>query len=422
MTAPAPTLLIVDDEEMNRDLLSRRLERRGFAVEVAADGVAALDLLDRVRVDLILLDVMMPGLDGLAVLQRIRASHAHARLPVIMVTAKVQADAIVEALDAGADDYVTKPVDIAVTVARIRTQLARHRAERALSESEERYALAVQGTNDGLWDWRVQTGEVYYSPRWRAIMGVSPDAMLTGIEAFVDRVHPDDVERVRTELNEHVNGHTTQFESEYRVRFGDTYRWCLARGRAVRDAAGTAVRLAGSVTDITEGKVADALTGLPNRVLFNDRLGRLFEHARRVPGYQFAVLFLDLDRFKNINDSLGHAAGDQVLVETAHRLEYNLRATDSVARFAPDGAATPPRSPGHTLARLGGDEFAIILSTRASPGRRDASGRPPSAGVGGAFYHRRPRGLRVGQHRDRSQCDRLRPGRPHAAGCGHRDV
>ncbi len=366
MTELVPTVLVVDDEASNRDLFARWLGRRGFATELAADSAQALDLLDRVPIDLVLLDVLMPGTGGLDVLRRIRASKAHARLPVIMVTGQVEAEGIVEALELGADDYVTKPVDIAVAVARIRTQLARRRAERALIESEERYALAVTATNDGIWDWQVPDGAVYYSPRWRAIMGFDPDAPLNGIEPFVEHVHPDDRDRLRGELEDHVKGHGAHFECEYRIRFGDTYRWCLARGQAVRDEQGRAVRVAGSVTDITEGKVADALTGLPNRVLFTDRLARLFEHARRVRGYEFAVLFLDLDCFKRINDSLGHAAGDEVLVQTARRLEQNLRATDSVSRLEhPD--ADLARFPAYTLARFGGDEFAVILSAVRRP-------------------------------------------------------
>jgi predicted signal transduction protein with EAL and GGDEF domain len=133
----------------------------------------------------------------------------------------------------------------------------------------------------------------------------------------------------------------------------------LVRGVAVRGADGRAVRVAGSLTDITEGKVADALTGLPNRVLFVDRLGRLLELTRRRQDLQFAVLFLDLDRFKNVNDSLGHLAGDELLIQVARRLETSLRATDTITRMGTAGGSVQA---GHTVARLGGDEFAIILT------------------------------------------------------------
>jgi PAS domain S-box-containing protein len=231
----------------------------------------------------------------------------------------------------------------------------------ALVESEERYALAVRGTNDGVWDWRPADDRAYYSPRWSSIMGYEAAPPPPAIDGWFSRVHPDDLQRVRAEVDEHLRGLTPHLEVEHRIRRGKAYRWVLVRGLAVRDDAGTAVRVAGSLTDITEGKVADALTGLPNRVLFHDRLNRLFGHAARVPGFQFAVLFLDLDRFKTINDCLGHAAGDALLVQTARRLERNLRTTDSVARLEVEDLQRA-KVGAHTVARFGGDEFAIILA------------------------------------------------------------
>ncbi len=147
-------------------------------------------------------------------------------------------------------------------------------------------------------------------------------------------------------------GEPPHCENEHRMLHQNgTYHWMLNRGLAVRDAQGKATRLAGSQTDITQGKVADALTGLPNRLLFMDRLERAVKNAGRTKDYLFAVFFLDLDRFKVINDSLGHVMGDQLLIATARRLESCLRSTDAVARL----------SEGHTVARLGGDEFTILL-------------------------------------------------------------
>ncbi len=360
MSPRPPMLLVVDDEELNRDLLSRRLRKAGFEAVTAADGHEALALVARGGIDLVLLDIMMPGVSGLEVLRRLRADEMSAKLPIIMVTAKVQPEDVVGALELGADDYVTKPVNFAVALARIRTQLAKRRAELALLESEERYSLAVEGTNDGVWDWRIATGDLYCSPRWREVMGLAPDAQIADFGAWMDRLHPADRDRVRSDVQDHLDDRRGWLESESRVRIGETFRWILIRGKAVRDAAGRAVRIAGSVTDITGGKVADALTGLPNRVLFDDRLVRLFEYAKRVPGFEFAVLFLDLDRFKNVNDCFGHGAGDQLLAETARRLEHQLRAADSLSRFTPTDASSI-RAAGHTIGRLGGDEFGIIL-------------------------------------------------------------
>jgi PAS domain S-box-containing protein len=349
----------VDDEEANRDMLSRRLARQGYEVVTAPGGREALAELDRAAFDLVLLDIQMPDMSGLEALQALRLRFPVHKLPVIMVTAKAQSEDIVEALELGANDYVTKPVDLAVTVARIKTQLARCAAEHALNESEERYALAVRGANDGLWDWKTGDSAMYLSPRWKEILGYQDDELPNDRSSWLSRVHPDDVVRLEGDLDDHLSGRTQQFENEHRVRHqSGTYRWVLVRGVAVRGDDGRAVRVAGSLTDITEGKVADALTGLPNRVLFVDRLGRLLEQSKRRTDLSFAVLFLDLDRFKNVNDSLGHLAGDDLLIQLARRLQACLRATDTVSRLG----QPPEAAPEHTVARLGGDEFAIILN------------------------------------------------------------
>jgi len=221
-----------------------------------------------------------------------------------------------------------------------------------LHRSRERFALAVQGSKDGIWDWDMRTDEVYYSPRWKSMLGYKEHEIGNRPEEWFDRIHLADRERVTNEIAAHRKGVTPHFESEYRVQHGDeTFRWMLSRGLAVRDASGRALRMAGSQTDITEGKAADALTGLPNRLLFLDRLARLIEHTKRHKDYLFAVMFLDLDGFKMINDSLGHAIGDQLLVEVAKRLEKSLRVSDTVTRI----------EKLFTLARLGGDEFTILL-------------------------------------------------------------
>ena len=238
-----------------------------------------------------------------------------------MVTAKVQSHDIVEALSLGANDYVTKPIDFPVALARIKTQLSHKHLVEALRESEERYALAARGANDGLWDWNLKDNEIYFSPRWKSMLGYDEEEIGSSPEEWFKRVHPDDLQRVKEVVASHLEGQTTHCENEHRMLHQNgTYHWMLNRGLAVRDAQGKATRLAGSQTDITQGKVADALTGLPNRLLFMDRLERAVKNAQRAKDYLFAVFFLDLDRFKVIDDSLGHVMGDQLLIATARRL------------------------------------------------------------------------------------------------------
>ena len=229
----------------------------------------------------------------------------------------------------------------------------RQRAEAALRESEERYALAANGANDGLWDWNLRNYEVYFSSRWKSMLGYKEHEVENSLHEWFERIHPEDLERVKMELTHHFQRLTPHFESEYRLLHQDgTYRWMLSRGLAVQDNKGKPYRIAGSQTDITERKLAearlthnafhDALTGLSNRVLFMKRLGQALKLAQRRQNYLFAVLFLDLDRFKVINDSLGHMSGDQLLIAFVQRLVPHLRLGDAIAR-------------------LGGDEFAILV-------------------------------------------------------------
>ncbi len=345
-------LLVVDDNENNRDVLSRRLRQKGFLVSVAADGAEALALIERDSYDLILLDVEMPGMSGLDVLTRLRVERSHTQLPVIMVTARSEGTDIVEAFGLGANDYVTKPVDFAVALARIRTHLAHKWAVEDLHESEERYALAVRGANDGLWDWNLLSNEAYWSPRWKAMLGHDDEEIGSSPDEWFNRVHPEDVARVKGALKKHLEDGSSNYESEHRLLHQNgMYRWVLCRGAAVKDSSGTATRLAGSLTDITETKLADALTGLPNRLLFLDLVERAIRREKRRPNPAFALLSLGLNRFNVVSDSLGPLTADRLLVAVARRLQSSLRPTDTVARDEP--------SP--TLARLGGDEFNVLL-------------------------------------------------------------
>ncbi len=232
--------------------------------------------------------------------------------------------------------------------------LERELAERRLRVSEERYALAARGANDGLWDWDVRGNEIFYSSRWKAMIGCDESEIGDNPQEWFSRVHLEDIDMLRVKLTAHLDGHSAHFESEYRLlhRQG-SYHWMLARGVAVRDASGSATRLAGSQTDITERKrveeqmqhdaLHDALTGLPNRPLFMDRLRLALERAHRDEGYRFAVFYCDFDRFKNINDGLGHTVADRLLVLVAARIKKLLRA-------------------GDTLARMNGDEFVVLLN------------------------------------------------------------
>ena len=238
-------------------------------------------------------------------------------------------------------------------VASLRDVTERWKAEDALRVSEERLALALDSGSDGVWDLDIATGHIELSASWFATLGYDPSETPSRAAAIERLVHPDDLERSRRLLTDHLKGLTPVFECEYRLRTKDRgWAWTLARGKVVTRANdGRALRVVGTHFDITRRKQAelqvehmahhDALTGLPNRVLFRDRLIAMAMRASR-EGHQLAVLACDLDRFKAVNDTRGHAAGDVVLQAVAERLLAATRKHDCVAR-------------------LGGDEFAIVL-------------------------------------------------------------
>jgi len=256
-------------------------------------------------------------------------------------------------------DYAAVALENAHLYDQARREIAeRRRVEAALRESEERYIRAVNGANDGLWDWNLKLDQIYFSPRWKSMLGYGPDEIHDTPQEWMSRVHPDDLPGLEKALAAHIHGDAPHFENQHRMRTQDgSYRWMLSRGLVVR-VAGVPVQLAGSQTDITLTKEAEArlrhdaltepLTQLPNRASFMKRLKAVVQRNNTSDGRLFALLYLDLDGFKFINDSLGHPAGDQLLIAVAAILKQELRADDMVAR-------------------LGGDEFVLLLDGIAGP-------------------------------------------------------
>ncbi len=272
---PAPHLLVVDDIADNRTLLTRRFERQGFRVTEADGGIAALRLIEEQSFDLVLLDIMMPDIEGTVVLSEIRSKRSSSTLPVIMVTARAMSDDVVKSLQLGADDYITKPVDFPIALARVKTQLARRKAEQTVHNVAKELSLSKQ---------RLE-------------------------EKVIERTR--DLVRINEQLKEEIS-HREKTEAEIRYRAHH-----------------------------------DALTGLGNRVLFREKVDAEVK-CLQSEGEACAVLCIDLDGFKTVNDTLGHWVGDELLKEIGARLL----------------AVAPPKT---TVARLGGDEFAILLPAPATP-------------------------------------------------------
>ena len=221
-----------------------------------------------------------------------------------------------------------------------------------LHQSEERFNFAMQGANDGLWDWDLKTDEVYYSPRWKSMLGYAEDEVKPHVSELRQLLHPDDLDMALSNVEAYINGETKSFEVEFRLQHKDGhYINILSRAFAVKDEEAEIIRLVGTHVDITARKKADkqisfqashdALTGLVNRREFEHRAERLLSTVKNEMG-EHALCFMDLDQFKVVNDTCGHIAGDEMLRQLGSVLQSTVRHRD-------------------TLARLGGDEFGVLM-------------------------------------------------------------
>ncbi len=216
-------------------------------------------------------------------------------------------------------------------------------SRRSLEDSHGRFVLAARGATDGLWEWDLTDGRIQFSQQWAELIGLSQHDISTSPEEWFRRVHPEDLQHLQAQLAAHLDNKTTSLETDFRILHDDGgYRWMMCRGIAVRDREGRPLRLAGALIDISHRMLVDGLTGLPNRSFLVDRIKDSIDVAQRDEGHRFAVLSIDLDRFKVVNDSLGHDAGDRLLIAVARRLATCVR-------------------PGDTIARLCADEFAVLL-------------------------------------------------------------
>jgi diguanylate cyclase (GGDEF)-like protein/PAS domain S-box-containing protein len=358
-------ILIVDDDAGGRRLTRATLLRAGFEVTEAADGAQALEAMRELLPDLVLMDVSMPVMDGFTCCAELRKLPGGPRVPVVMMTGLDDVQSIERAFEVGATDFITKPINWPILAHRVRYMLRASAAINQLKHNQRRLSNAQRIGEMGDWEWDVRAGRVSASEQAWRIFGRDSGLGALEDDQFLTTVYEEDAERVRMACARAIaNG--DDFAIEHRVVSRDgVLRHVHQQVEVVeQDDSGRAVRLVGAVHDITRRKDAeeqvrrlayfDTLTGLPNRLLFTEQLIKALAQAER-HNQQLAVLFIDLDDFKRVNDTLGHGAGDDLLKQIGERLAGSIRALDSVTRQGFDDH-------GNTIARLGGDEFIVLLN------------------------------------------------------------
>ena len=359
----APMALIIDDDPTMRLLTRAALEQAGLLVEEAADGQQALTRYQELHPEIVLLDGLMPQMDGFTTCAALRRLPHGNHTPVLFVTELEDAESIARAYEVGATDFIMKPWNALILGQRVWYMLRASQTATALQDSQASLARAQRIAHLGSWQCDPHTGAFVVSEEVYRIIGTPAEQFGHTYAAFLERVHPHDRERVDQAI-QHTQASQTHTDLEYRVLHADgRERFVSTRVERIADPGGDPGRVVGTLLDITDRKQSEAqiqflayydnLTLLPNKRLFQDRLTQSLAAATRYRETG-ALMLINLDRFQRINETLGYGAGDRLLQQVAERLNQCVRRSDSVARHStPEGEGT--------LSRFGGDEFSVIL-------------------------------------------------------------
>lgn len=376
-----PLVLVVDDDEGARMLAEIALTNAEFRVVQAENGKEALDIFRAKCPDIVLLDVSMPVMDGFNACRELRRLPGGESVPVLMVTGHDDMSSINRAYEVGATDFLTKSSNWEIIAHRVRYMLRAARAFSEVEKNRESLSSAQRIAHIGGWEWRAESNRFRLSQELCDMFGLTEDDYKCNHERFLSFVDAEDRERIRQALRAALGG-ICPFDVHHRLKLPNgSERYVHAKANTTFAAGGRALGMHGTIQDVTERRLAeqkihslayyDSLTGLPNRVLFRDQLERAITMCAREK-QQLAVMFLDLDKFKRINDTLGHSVGDRLLTAAAERIVSYVRGSEMVSR---DAAGEPAPEDAHDavdagslhVGRLGGDEFTLFLPRVGEP-------------------------------------------------------
>jgi predicted signal transduction protein with EAL and GGDEF domain/DNA-binding response OmpR family regulator len=371
-------ILVVDDDAGGRRLTRATLARAGFDVVEAENGQKAIEVLQNGMPDLILLDVSMPIKDGFETCAELRTMPGGESVPVVMMTGLDDVKSIEQAFKVGATDFITKPINWPILSHRVRYMLRASAAISAINENERRLSNAQRIGEMGDWLWDVRMNRIVSSAQAWRILGLDASRGTMNSADFMAAIHPEDRGSSRDAFLQGIK-QGRGFALQHRIQHPDhSIRHVHQQVEVTaRDESGQAIQLVGAVHDVTQRTDAeeqirrlayyDTLTGLPNRLLYLQQLQTALGYAER-NSQKVAVMFIDLDNFKRINDTMGHGAGDELLKIVSARLVSSIRALDSVSRAIPDTSSMPlgdvkmGMADAPSIARLGGDEFTVMVS------------------------------------------------------------
>jgi predicted signal transduction protein with EAL and GGDEF domain/CheY-like chemotaxis protein len=366
----APRVALIDDDEVNLMLTAIALRERGFDVTEFSEGAVALRHLDQHTPDLVILDALMPEMDGFETCRRLRALPGYAQVPVLMLTGLDDDASIERAYSVGATDFFVKSTQWSLLAGRLRYMLRAARTRSELERSKFKLARAQDLARMGSFDWRrgERLGQLWLSTEALRVLGRGSHDRID-VRRLLRMVGLGQRRSLIRMLHEVVS-HNSVFATDVAVTLPDNRQRIVHVEAEPEFEHGQAAGYTGVFQDVTDRRVAedrirhlanfDALTGLPNRRQLMWRSERALEYAKRM-GHSAALLLIDLDRFKNVNDTLGHAAGDELLTEVARRLRSCVRHNEQAMEGAIESVGTRSHRALEAVGRLGGDEFVALL-------------------------------------------------------------